>query len=142
MANYAQTVNVIGCIKTTGTASAFETTGLVLKMYREYFETTPVTVSGAPEPLDVVAAWSKDKKYLTIAVVNPTREFHNLKCTIPSYNFNSSIDHIFIQNNDDMAFNDPTKGSPVTIKGEKLNGFKNIRVAPLSVNIYRLEFNK
>ena len=32
MANYAQTVNVIGCIKTTRTAAAFETTGLVLKL--------------------------------------------------------------------------------------------------------------
>ncbi|MGA2259295.1 MAG: alpha-L-arabinofuranosidase C-terminal domain-containing protein, partial [Thermoguttaceae bacterium] len=32
MANYAQTVNVIGCIKTSKTAASFETTGLVLKL--------------------------------------------------------------------------------------------------------------
>ena len=35
MANYAQTVNVIGAIKTTKTQAEFETTGLVLKLYRE-----------------------------------------------------------------------------------------------------------
>ena len=37
MANYAQTVNVIGCIKTSKTDAAFATTGLVLKLYRKYF---------------------------------------------------------------------------------------------------------
>ena len=48
MANYAQTVNVIGCIKTTRTAAAFETTGLVLKMYRNNFGTIPVEVGDDP----------------------------------------------------------------------------------------------
>ena len=35
MANYAQTVNVIGAIKTTTTGAELETTGLVRKLYRE-----------------------------------------------------------------------------------------------------------
>ncbi len=46
MANYAQTVNVIGAIKTTKTAAAFDTTGLVLKLYRAHFGQVPVTISG------------------------------------------------------------------------------------------------
>ena len=47
MANYAQTVNVIGAIKTTKTAAELETTGLVLALYRRRFGTLPVRVSGS-----------------------------------------------------------------------------------------------
>ena len=61
MANYAQTVNVIGSIKTSKTAAAFETTGLVLKLYRAHFGTIPVKVDGTPAPLDV-AAWKDRRK--------------------------------------------------------------------------------
>jgi alpha-N-arabinofuranosidase len=71
MANYAQTVNVIGAIKTTGTEAELETTGLVLSLYRRHFGQRPVPVEGAPAPLDVAAAWSEDRTQLTVAVVNP-----------------------------------------------------------------------
>ena len=50
MANYAQTVNVIGCIKTTKTAAAFATTGLVLKLYRKHFGQIPVEVEDLLPP--------------------------------------------------------------------------------------------
>ncbi len=50
MANYAQTVNVIGAIKTTKTEAELETTGLVLKLYRERFGVTPVEVGAGPAP--------------------------------------------------------------------------------------------
>lgn len=46
MANYAQTVNVIGCIKTTTIASAFDATALPLILYRNHFGTVPVEISG------------------------------------------------------------------------------------------------
>ena len=39
MAHYAQTVNVIGCIKTTKTAAFFDTTALPLLLYRREFGT-------------------------------------------------------------------------------------------------------
>ncbi|MDR3111469.1 MAG: hypothetical protein LBU65_17495, partial [Planctomycetaceae bacterium] len=42
MANYAQTVNVIGCIKTSKTNAKMETTGLVLELYRKHFGNVPV----------------------------------------------------------------------------------------------------
>src|SRR5678815_3806658 len=72
MANYAQTVNVIGCIKTTRAAAAFETTGLVLKLYREHFGSIPIEVSQPDEVLDIAAAWTADRKAITVAIVNPT----------------------------------------------------------------------
>ena len=72
MANYAQTVNVIGAIKTTPVSAEMETTGLVLKLYRQRFGVTPVEVTGVPAPLDVSAAWTADKSALTVAIVNPS----------------------------------------------------------------------
>lgn len=39
---YAQTVNVIGAIKTSRRNAAFETTGLVLALYRHQFGELPV----------------------------------------------------------------------------------------------------
>ena len=57
MANYAQTVNVIGAIKTSKTAAVLDSTGVVLELYRNHFGTIPVKVAGAPQPLDVAAAW-------------------------------------------------------------------------------------
>ena len=73
MANYAQTVNVIGCIKTSKTAAALETTGLVLKLYRAAFR-RPARRHAVRRPLDAQAAWSADRKTLTIGVVNPSPE--------------------------------------------------------------------
>jgi len=71
MANYAQTVNVIGAIKTTADAAELEPTGLVLSLYRRRFGSLPVAVRSAPAPLDVVAAWTQDRSRFTVAVVNP-----------------------------------------------------------------------
>ncbi len=70
MANYAQTVNVLGAIKTNGTHSCLETTGEVLALYRKQFGTIPISVDEQPEGLDVAVAWTEDRKAITMAVVN------------------------------------------------------------------------
>jgi alpha-N-arabinofuranosidase len=72
MAHYAQTVNVIGAIKTSRTAAEMETTGLVLQLYRARFGRIPLQVAQTYGDLDVVAALSEDRRTLTLAVVNPT----------------------------------------------------------------------
>src|SRR5262249_52165887 len=71
MANYAQTVNVIGAIKTSADAAELEPTGLALALYRRHFGTLPTAVRGVAAPLDVAAAWTADRRALTVAVVNP-----------------------------------------------------------------------
>ena len=73
MANYAQTVNVIGAIKTSKTAAEMETTGLALALYRRHFGVLPLKTT-VEQPLDVSSALSADKKTLTVAVVNPTSD--------------------------------------------------------------------
>ena len=77
-----------------GTGAVYNTRGLLYKMYRDHFGTLPVTVTGnspqpAPKyppygdepktssgsptyPLDMMAALTADRKYLTVAVVNST----------------------------------------------------------------------
>jgi alpha-N-arabinofuranosidase len=72
MAHYAQTVNVIGAIKTTRTAAEMETTGFVLEMYRKHYGQIPLQLTQDFGPLDVAAALTTDHKTLTVGVVNPT----------------------------------------------------------------------
>ena len=79
MAHYAQTVNVIGAIKTTRTTAEMETTGLVLQMYREHYGQIPFVVNGSASALDLAAALTTDRKTLTVGVVNPTTEEMEVK---------------------------------------------------------------
>lgn len=143
MANYAQTVNVIGCIKTTGTTSAFETTGLVLKIYREHFGKTPVTIVGSPEPLDVVAALSENSKILTIAVVNPTNKSMEfpVKITGAKLSRTAEVNYIFAE--DDMIYNSPDEPAKVKIEAETVSLKRNVlTVRPKSVSIFKVNINE
>ncbi len=71
MANYAQTVNVLGCVKTTKTRAEFDATAFPLLLYRAQFGTLPLPVENPAAPVDIAAALTGDKKTLTIGVVNP-----------------------------------------------------------------------
>jgi alpha-N-arabinofuranosidase len=84
MASYAQTVNVIGCIKTTKTKAFLDSTALPLMAYRRHFGTIPVKVSGNYEEhyLDVVAALTADGKTLTIGVINSNEKEETVPTTI------------------------------------------------------------
>jgi len=143
MANYAQTVNVIGCIKTTGTASAFETTGLVLKMYRQYFGKIPVTITGTPEPLDIAAALSEDGTKLTIAVVNPTDKTYKFPFGLVGVNISSTAEVHFIRSDNDMEYNEPGKEMRVRIENSSIANIGNrLSITPKSVNIFTINILK
>jgi len=140
MANYAQTVNVIGAIKTTKTAAAFDTTGLVLKLYRAQFGTLPVKVTGAPEPLDVMAAWTEEKKALTISIVNPTQEAQALTLGLKGLAVPKTAKLYRIAGTDPMAYNEPGKEPVVKIEETAAAPFTGkLTVPPLSASIYILE---
>jgi alpha-N-arabinofuranosidase len=78
MAHYAQTVNVLGAIKTTTITAELEGTGLVLQLYRERFGTHPLALAADFDPCDVVAALTQDGKALTVGVVNPKNDVQHL----------------------------------------------------------------
>ena len=139
MANYAQTVNVIGCIKASKTAAAFETTGLVLKLYRQHFGTLPVEVDGDAYPLDVVAAWTEDHKALTVGIVNPTKEKHEVAMDVKGAQLAGKGQLWLIVHSDPMAYNEPGKPAQVAIKEKQVAGISdNLSVPALSISLYKL----
>ena len=143
MANYAQTVNVIGAVKTTPTQVALETTGLVLKMYHDHFGVIPLKVSGTPEPLDVSAATSSDGKTLTLAVVNPTGEAANIPLTIKGITTTGSGRTWTIASSDPMAYNDPGKKPKVSIVSGKCDPWSgNASVGAYSITVFEFEVKK
>jgi alpha-N-arabinofuranosidase len=94
----------VSTINLDATEASFNTTGLMFKLYRDHFGTVPVEVNGnspqpAPKwpvggeqpatspgsstyPLDISAAFTSDRKFLTVAVVNATEEPQSLTLNI------------------------------------------------------------
>jgi alpha-N-arabinofuranosidase len=139
LANYAQTVNVIGCIKTSKTAAAFETTGLALKLYSNHFGTVPVTVTGEAQPLDVAAAWTGDRKALTVGVVNPTEQEQQLTMDLKGAQLTGKGLLRLIAHTDPMAYNEPGKEPNVVIEEKPVTGISNkLNLPPLSISLYKL----
>jgi len=137
MANYAQTVNVIGAIKTTTTAAEFETTGLVLKLYRHRFGKIPVKVSGDLGSLDIAAAWTEDRNALTVAVVNPSSELRSLVLDIKGTKIQQRAGRWVITGENRWSHNVPGKNRNVDIESTTLDITDNrIEVSPLSVTLY------
>ncbi len=138
MANYAQTVNVIGCIKTSKTDAAFAATGLALKLYRKHFGTVPVAAE-AGQPLDVAAALSKDGRVLTVAVVNATMEPFDVPLDVQGAKLTGTGRLWQIAGPDPMACNEPGKEPNVTIQETPADGISDqLKVAPCSLSIYAL----
>jgi len=124
----------------TKTDAAFETTGEVLKLYRREFGSTPVEVSGTPEPLDVVAAWTEDRGALTIGVVNPTSEPVSLPLTLKDVRLSGRGRIWRITGPNAEAYNEPGKLPAVTVTEEGIESMgTTLRVAPLSATIFKLK---
>lgn len=137
MANYAQTVNVIGAIKTTKTAAALDSTGVVLALYRHQYGTLPVEVTGFGKPYDVAAAWTADKKALTISIINPTTEEAAFNLKLAGASLADSGKSWTVTGPGEKACNVPGKDPQVTVKeaSAALAGGA-LKVAPLSATIF------
>jgi hypothetical protein len=139
MANYAQTVNVIGAIKTTRTASCLDTTGVALKLYRQHFGTIPVEVTGNVSPIDVAAAWTGDCKALTIGIVNPTDKESELPMELKGVKIADKAKLWVIEGTDPLAYNEPGKEQNVVISEKTVEGLSNKLTVPgYSVNIFEM----
>jgi alpha-N-arabinofuranosidase len=142
MANYAQTVNVIGCIKANNTHSVMAATGQVLKLYRQQFGTIPLKIEGETRPLDVAATLNETSDTLVISAVNPTWEEVTLYVVVDNAEAGFVAEHWSISAPDDMAYNEPGKTEKVIIKGPiRLSNRKTLTVDPYSINIYRIAVN-
>jgi alpha-N-arabinofuranosidase len=140
MANYAQTVNVIGCIKTTKTTAFFDTTALPLLLYRREFGTVPLEVTGnqGEQALDVVAARTKDGRNITVGVVNPQSTPRSINVKFAGMKRGSSATVWRIAGADPTAQNTAGK-QDVAIAQEKNIPFGDqLTVPACSISLYRV----
>ncbi len=140
MANYAQTVNVIGCIKTSKTGAQFETTGLPLMLYRKHFGTIPLDVA-SPKPLDIAAALTEDGKTLTVGIVNPLAEKRTVKLDVKNAVPGKVCKRFEINGKDPMDHNDPDAPQKIDIAemDAAYDAEKGVTVAPYSVTVLKWE---
>lgn len=140
MGNYAQTVNVIGCIKTTKTHAEFDSTGLPLMLYRREFGTIPVQVEHSSAPLDIAAALTEDRSALTVAVVNPTEEEVLLNLNLDGIIATGYAQTWVIAADGPMAFNQPGEPRKVDIlEGSPTSLNKPVSVKPLSITLWKVK---
>ncbi len=139
MANYAQTVNVIGALKTSKTAAVLDSTGVALALYRKEFGVIPVKVEGYTKPHDVMAAWSADRRALTVSVVNPTHQEYGFSLQPIGVSLASRGTVWVLTGPAESSCNIPGKEPQVTVKENRLDvGDGKLTVAPLSAALFRL----
>ena len=116
MANYAQTVNVIGCIKTTNTKSGFAATGLPLKLYRNHFGTIPVFIDDEYDDLDIVAALDPDMNMITVSIVNIAQDNKSISLDFGTTSIRPDGRQWLIHNSDPEAYNVPGEEPNIRIE--------------------------
>ncbi len=147
MANYAQTVNVIGAIKTSKTAAIIDATGLALKAYRAHFGSLPVAVSGDTKGLDVSAALTDDHRALTVALVNVAPAEVRVSLDVGPAQLAGPVQLWTITGPDPMAGNVPGKPPKVVLKEVAVQGASQappqgasaLELAGYSMSLYRFD---
>ena len=137
-----------------GTNVSLTANGLVFKIYRDHFGVFPVAVSGnspqpkpteppggeQPEvnagsptfPLDVVAAWTKEHRALTVAVLNPTDREQSIKLRIRGAALSGNGTLWRLSSTESNGQNPVITQWPVNSLPE------SVKLPPFSVNIYDL----
>ncbi len=139
MANYAQTVNVIGAIKTNDTTSTFAATGMVLKLYRNTFGSIPVEISGKAGDLDVSAALTKKMDSITVSIVNPTGSDQKLNINLPEVGNKSEAIKWEIHHPNPAGYNEPGKKPEIDIIEENVNvDLNKLSIKKYSVTIFKM----
>ena len=139
MAFYAQTVNVIGAIKTTKTRAEMETTGLVLQLYRDHFNPVPLRLAGDFGPLDVAAALSADGRSLTVAIVNPTSSAVELPLDLGTRRAAGQATRWVVSASSEFAHNAPGQPRKVDlVRTDNLDAALPCTVPALGVALYAI----
>jgi alpha-N-arabinofuranosidase len=149
------------CLDIDSTHAQFNTNGLLFKLYREHFGTLPVEVSGnspmpGPKwpvggdqpkvnagsptyPLDVMAALTSDRKFLTIAVVNPTESVRQLTLNIGGVEAGGKSRMWLMTGPKTDSGNVLGKPTEVSVLEMPLADLpKKVSIAPISINIYEV----
>jgi alpha-N-arabinofuranosidase len=143
------------------TAATFNTNGLLFKLYGEHLGAgslpvaltgnspqpnptqhivgdLPRTSAGSPTyPLDMVAALSSDRKYLTLAVVNATDTVQKFDLNLSGARVGESATLWEMTGKDVDAANHVGQTPQVEVKETAIKGTTTLSVSPISVDIYR-----
>jgi alpha-N-arabinofuranosidase len=139
MANYAQTVNVIGAIKTSKRDAVFAATGLALKLYREHFGVLPLKVSGEPEPIFAAAALNGEGNVLTLSLINATERRVKVPVDFQGIDLKGDGRVFVLTGPGPMAYNEPGKEPTVTIGEKTLYRIgDSLVLPPISASLYKL----
>jgi alpha-L-arabinofuranosidase len=162
MAAYTMSVSTIDY---NATGATYNSRGLLYKALREHLGTLPVAVSGnspqpAPKyppygdqpeesagsatyPLDVFAALSDDRKYLTLSVVNATDASQNLKLNIQGGRLAGASTLWQMTGRSLDADNHVGQPPQVEVKEVPISDpLQPLSVAAYSVNIYRFPLSR
>jgi alpha-L-arabinofuranosidase len=144
MANYAQTVNVIGCIKTTKTAAYFDTTALPLMLYRGVFGTVPLAVKGnhAERSIDVTAARTEDGAAITVGIINPQAQAETISLSVNGLLPKLSATAWRIAGKNPAATNSAEHQAVTIVEEQDVPFGESITVPPYSINVYKVPLIK
>jgi alpha-N-arabinofuranosidase len=157
MAAYTMAVSTLDF---TSTGATYNSRGVLYKLYRDHFGTLPVALTGklpqpAPKyppygdqpetsagsptyPLDMVAALTEDRKFLSIAVVNGTESEQEFDLSVTGVRVSGPSALWKMTGSSLTAENHVGQPAQVEVKEIALGDApKSITVAPISVNIYR-----
>ncbi len=138
-AYYAQTVNVIGAIKTTKTAVEFDATAYPLILYRREFGTRPLEVDGTSDELDIAAALCDDGIWLTIGVVNSTWNTYEVSLDLNGLRPDGHAAGWTIHHENPMAHNHPGEEPLIGIESLPETDLNEpVTVQPVSINLYKV----
>jgi alpha-N-arabinofuranosidase len=142
MANYAQTVNVIGCIKTTATTSGFAATGLPLKLYRNHFGTIPVFIDEVYDDLDIVASLNPNMNKITVSIINIASANKAINLDFGTTRIRPDGRLWSIHNSDPEAYNVPGEEPNIKIVEDHINlSDPNLSIPGYSIFIVEAEID-
>jgi len=141
------------------TDAIFNTTGLMFKLYREHYGTLPIEITGnspqpAPKwpvggdqpamnagsptyPLDIAAAFTADRRFLTVAVANPTASVQKFDLNVQGVHLNGKSKMWQMSGATDDAANLLGQKPQVEIAETALPEVPStISVPPVSITIY------
>jgi alpha-N-arabinofuranosidase len=98
-----------------------------------------VAVKGNISPIDIAAAWTSDRKALTIGIVNPTDKKQELSMQFKGVNVADKARQWVITGTDPLAYNEPGKDPNIVIEEKAVVGLTNKLTVPgYSVSIFEL----
>ena len=152
MANYAQTINVLGAVKATPVGVRLESTGLVLALYRRVFGSIPVFARVNDERIDipgsgidVSAALTEEGNFLTVAMISPFAEPKEVLLDLGETRIYEKVRvwRITDRENDPQAYNDPESDQRIAVAEEQVSlGKRTVTLPPYSVNIFQIKIRR